>query len=200
MEPRKTLSRKNTEPKRLSRTSQDFGSSNEKRLSKKISSSNIPLPTVDKTNKPKNDNNYTDNEIHEMLIDGYFYVPKELWSFIPRKSHIRYFIAGNSPRNERFRVGGFVKNHFTTSDKKMMTIESHRNIKEDQKYVSFPLAYDDVDEIWKKYESHAYVEIHMLNQSLAVKNKRLEKLEAQNKSLNDRLTMLENILRNAVIK
>jgi hypothetical protein len=139
---------------------------------------------------------YTDEDIQKLLSDGYIKVHKSLWDHIPAGSHIRFIKrddGSNLPRNARFKPGGFVKNHFVTDgDQKKIMIETkpHGN-RGDAGYISFPIAYDQVDEIWKKYDRYAFIEIHLIYTSLAQKKKQIEELTA-------RVNKLEEILRAAV--
>lgn len=152
---------------------------------------------------------YSDADVHNHTVaDGYVAVHPALWDHIPGGAHIRYIKKddGNGlPRNERFKPGGFVKNHYTNKDgKKMFMLETipggQQKNEGGRNYISFPVAYENIDELWKKYDRFAFVEIHLMYNSLAVKKQQIESLEAKNMELDQRLTLLENILRNAIKK
>ncbi len=139
---------------------------------------------------------YTDAIIQTML-DGYIIVHPSMWDYIPTGAHVRYFKKVNKPRTEKFKPGGFVKNHFTGEDgKKFIMLETKPGGKRgDYKYVQFPVAYEDVEELWKKYDRTAFIEIHLISTSLAQKKKQIEdlttrvaKLETLLAGLVDRLT------------
>src|SRR5271170_1085230 len=81
--------------------------------------------------KKKSLRTYTDEEIQNLTSEGYIKVHHTLWDHIPVGAYIRYIKADNGrgkDRNARFKMGGFVRNHFITdSDKKAMTIENKPN-------------------------------------------------------------------------
>jgi hypothetical protein len=135
-----------------------------------------------------------------MLSNGYIAVHPQLWDFLPTGSHVRYVkkaISGDLPRCERFCPGGFVRNHFTSAGKKMLTLgSSAQNITGG---MSFPLAYDEIEELWKKYDPGAFIEIHLIRGSLAEKKTQIDSLLATNAmlikrvdSLTSRVIALEN--------
>ncbi len=134
----------------------------------------------------------TDEAIHELLT-GYIGIHPQLWDHIAVGSHIRYFKKGPEQKNDRFKSGGFVRNHFITEEgKKMMMIETRIGGKRGEAgYVSFPLAYETIDTLYKKYDRGAFIEIHLIYGSLAQKKQQIEKLE-------ERVTLLENILKGLV--
>lgn len=153
---------------------------------------NIPNTQTESKTNPRE---YTEQEIHNLLSDGYIVIHPSLWDYIPNGSHIRYVKKGEGSRSTRFRPGGFVKSHFTTSDdKKMMMIESRVGGKPgDAGYISFPIAYTDIEELWKKYDRYAFIEIHLIYSSLAQKKQQIE-------DLTTRVNRLESILMGLVQK
>lgn len=156
-----------------------------------------PAPAKQKPNE-KAPIVYTDEKIQELLSDGYIKVTSSLWDYIPTGSHIRYLKrddGSGAPKSKRFKPGGFVRSHFVTEDgKKMLMIENKPNGKRgDPGYVTFPVAYEDVEELWKKYDRFAFIEIHLIYVSLAQKKKQIEELSA-------RVKTLEDILRSVVKK
>jgi len=46
-------------------------------------------------------------------------------------------------------------------------------------HVTYPLAYDEIDELWKKYDAGAFIEIHLIYGSLQRKEKKIAELEAR---------------------
>lgn len=127
---------------------------------------------------------YTDMDIQTML-DGYINVHPSLWDHLPNGAHMRYFKKGPQARTERFKPGGFIKNRFTNAEgKKFIMVETIPGGKGGAGYIQFPLAYEDINQLWKKYDHGAFIEIHLISTSLAQKKKQIEELTA-------RLTKLE---------
>lgn len=175
-------------------------------------------PTVDKPpvetrppaeNKPAKTfgKKYTEADVQGLLTEGYMSIIPELWDKIPTGAHIRYTKKDTGeklPRCERFRPGGFVRCHWKHENGgKMLTLEtipggSYYN--KGGNYISFPVAYDDIDELWKKYDHTSYIEIHLIKNSLSLKNQDINKLKEQVADLENRLSNLEDILRNAIRK
>jgi hypothetical protein len=140
------------------------------------------IPTMEpKQVKKGPSRDYSSDEILDMLSDGYINLHQALWDYIPYGAHIRFFKRSDSenlPRNKRFRPGGFIKSHFVTSEgRKMIMLETKPGgTKGEPGYISFPMGYDDIGEIWKKYDKHAFIEIHLIYSSLAQKKKQIEDL------------------------
>lgn len=159
-----------------------------------------PVPTTPQVKNPtpaaKSETvgkKYTEEDIQKLLSNGYISVHPALWDHIPTGAHIRYVKKddGNKKsRAERFKPGGFVRSHFSTDEgKKMLMIETRPGgARGEPGYISFPLAYEDVDELWKKYDRYSFIEIHLIYTSLAQKKKQIEDLAA-------RVNKLEEILR-----
>jgi hypothetical protein len=150
-------------------------------------------PTANVSNKTTNKTTYetkiyTDAEITTAL-EGYIYVHSSLWDHLPAGAHIRFVKKGTESRGTRFKPGGFVKNHFTNEEgKKFLMIETKPNGRHgEQGYFKFPIAYEDVEELWKKYDRKVFIEFHLISQSMAHKKKQIEDLTA-------RIAKLENIL------
>lgn len=149
---------------------------------------------------------YSDQDIHEILSDGYILIIPQLWDHIPPGAHIRYIKKGETPRSERFRPGGFVKSHFVADNAKMLMLETRIcGKKDDAGYTTFPVAYADIDELWKKYDRGAFIEIHLINNSLAQKKQYIDdlttKLADQKKQIDEltaRINTLEGILKRAI--
>lgn len=151
-----------------------------------------PAPSVKtggKVPKKPEGKKYTEEDIQNLLSEGYISVHPSLWDYIPTSAHIRYVkkdkMHDGSSRAERFKPGGFVRNHFTTDEgKKMMMLETRPGGKQGEHgYISFPIAYEDVEELWKKYPRESFIEIHLIYTSLAHKKKQIEELEARIKKL-----------------
>lgn len=169
-----------------------FSKSLQQNIPNSTNTQNIPNTQTESKTNPRE---YTEQEIHNLLSDGYIVIHPSLWDYIPNGSHIRYVKKGDGSRSTRFRPGGFVKSHFTTSDdKKMMMIESRVGGKPgDAGYISFPIAYTDIEELWKKYDRYAFIEIHLIYSSLAQKKQQIE-------DLTTRVNRLESILMGLVQK
>lgn len=167
------------------------------------------VPEIQKAviDKPyKGGKKYTENEIHDLTVQsGYIVVHPQLWDHIPTSAHVRFVKKDDGSglsRSERFKPGGFVRNHFTTGEKKMMMLASspYGDAARPEGYISFPVAYDDIEELWKKYDKNSFVEIHLIHNSLALKKQQIEILEAQNREMSNRIAVLEEILKNAIRK
>ena len=124
---------------------------------------------------------YTDEEIAEMLSGGYINIIRDIWEFLPVGSHLRFFKKAGATRNERFRPGGFIKKQYETPEgKKILLMETICNGRADMPdYFTYPMAYDDLSEIWKRYPEECFVEIHLINNSLAKKSKQIADLDAR---------------------
>ena len=133
---------------------------------------------------------YTNAEISEMLSSGYLTIHRSMWEYIPVGSHIRYYKKGLVDRRLMFRPGGFIRSHFTTSEgRHMMMLESIIGGKNtDGGYIAFPMAYDDIDELFKKYPRDSFIETHLIYSSLAQKKKQIEDLEHRLHNLEKLLT------------
>lgn len=139
---------------------------------------------------------YTEEEIAS-LLQSYIIVHRSLWDHIPIGSHIRYLKkqkpGENKPIGERFKPGGFVKTHFTKNDKKFLLVGSQlskKSLAAGKKVPTFPIAYEDIEVLWKKYDRATFVEISLMHNSLAKKDmqikeltRRVEQLERQIKEL-----------------
>ena len=136
---------------------------------------------------------YTEAEINEMTSSaGYFIVHPEMWDHIATGSHIRYMKkdkGDGKSSGERFKPGGFVRNHFETDlGKKMLMIENKPHGNKDMPgYITFPIAYEDVEILWKKYDRGSFIEIHLIHQSLLQKKEQIRDLTARVEALEKRL-------------
>lgn len=140
---------------------------------------------------------YTTQDVQDMLLDGYISVHPDLWDRIPSGSHIRYIKRDDGQelsREKRFKPGGFVRNHFENKngEKSIMIETVPGGSNKNPNYISFPIAYKNTEEIWKKYDRSAFIEIHLITNSLAQKKQQIDKLT-------ERVQVLENILK-ALIK
>jgi hypothetical protein len=136
---------------------------------------------------------YTEENIQELLSEGYINVHPSLWDQIPVGAHVRYVKrdVDNSglTHAERFKPGGYVRNHTATAEgKKLIILETRqRGRPGDPGYSSFPVAYEDIEELYKKYDKDVVIEIHLIYTSLAQKKKQIEDLEARIKKLEDQV-------------
>lgn len=131
--------------------------------------------------------------MHELTTNGYFAVHPGLWDYLPKGSHVRYQILGEGPAGARFRSGGYVRNHYTAPDEsKVIYLENFPAVgKNKPGHVSFPVSVKSIELLWKKYDEAAFVELHLITNSLAMKQQEIEALKT-------RVTTLENILRKAI--
>lgn len=141
---------------------------------------------------------YSDEEIRG-LLSGYIQVPKSLWEYIPNKSHIRYYRKGeahnrtDANRNNNFKLGGFVRCQTSVKNTTAFTLEtipgsciscgSSPEYTTRGNIVTYSIQYNEIDEIWKKYDQSAFIELHMIYNSISRQNKRIEELEAKIKAL-----------------
>lgn len=143
-------------------------------------------------NRPKK--TYNEEEISTLLDNGYISVDATMWKNILPGSHIRYLIKGSESIGERFRPGGFVRNSYRNdNDKDIIMLETKPGGKhgENYNYACWPVALESVEKIWKKYDRHNFIEISMIKEALAEKNKQIE-------LLTERVTTIESILTNLV--
>lgn len=132
----------------------------------------------------KSPREYTPELVQELLSAGYICVHPALWDHIPNGAHIRYVKKPGPgkqlPQYKRFKPGGFIKSHFESKGKKMLMIETKPGGRQGQHgYINFPIAYEDIEELWKKYDRDAFIEIHLIYSSLAQKKKQIEELMAR---------------------
>jgi len=148
----------------------------------------IPLP-VSPANNSIATAKYTDEAIKQLLA-GYILVSPTLYDYIPLGAHIRYFRRDRkaNSRNDTFKLGGFVQRHYKNNDKSMLMLETvpgscvscgHEPAYKLNNHVTYPLAYDEIDELWKKYDAGAFIEIHLIYGSLQRKEKKIAELEAR---------------------
>lgn len=138
-------------------------------------------------NKPKR-RIYSEADIQAKL-EGYINVHRSLWDRIPTGAHVRYFKKHGTSRIDKFRPGGFVKSHYTDKNgKPFIMLENKPGHGADNKdYASFPVAYEDIDELWKKYDNRSFIEMHLISISLAQKKKQIDDLTARVTKLEQRL-------------
>jgi hypothetical protein len=125
-------------------------------------------------------------------LEGYINVHRSLWDHIPSGAHIRYIKKGDEDRSKRFKPGGFVKNHFMSNDGvKFMMIETKPNGKPGERgYISFPISYDNIAELWKKYDRNVFIEMHLTSTSLTQKKRQIDELSLRIKKIETALNML----------
>lgn len=157
---------------------------------------------------------YTDIQIQELLADGYMLVLPQLWDRIPKGAHIMYFTTGDAPKCERFNTGGFVNWHLIPNETglKEFKLESRLNGAGFPGHRYYNVKYDDIDELWKKYDAASFVEVYLIRGSLIAKSKQIEELKiqckelivqnteltAQCEKLSSRIEVIENILREVI--
>jgi hypothetical protein len=140
---------------------------------------------------------YTKEEIDNLLTDDYFNVPSKYWKSIPIGAHIRVFkraaVCGSDSRGARFRPGGFVKSHMMRGEEHIIVLETILHGKEERGNIVFPMSTLDLDEIWKKTDRNAYIEITLMSETI-------RKYESENKNLKNRVDKMEKILKVVVEK
>lgn len=139
-------------------------------------SSREPKPQVAPTKAIKE---YSDTDIKELLSSDYLLIHPSLYDHVPIGSHIRYFTIGVEAPNKRFHRGGFVRGRKEENDVKYFVLSYSKYNNTGKFFVS----YESLEQLWKKYATDAYIEIHMISASLAEKNTRIERLEALVKKL-----------------
>lgn len=118
---------------------------------------------------------YTEEDITKMTAENYFIVPRDQWTNIPIRAHIRYLRAGDGPRGERFRVGGYVKHKYGLA----FTLETTPGGSKanNPRYTSFPVQLPEVETIWKKFDSGSFIELQIINNALEQKNQQIAELQ-----------------------
>lgn len=181
--------------------------------------STVPVTGSSHTNTSgKQGKVYTDQIIADKLV-GYIHVHPSLWDHVPIGAHVRYIKkddGSKKSRADRFKPGGFVQKHIQSNNKKMIMLETSPGLNRfsNNNYMSFPVAYDSIEELWKKYDRNTVIEIQLIQSSLAKKVQQINDLNQQVSALKDtnensarqisdlttRITFLENVLRNSVLK
>lgn len=134
---------------------------------------------------------YTNEEIHKLTTEGYLLIHASLWDHIPKCAHIRYMKVGTQEPGVRFKPGGFVKSHINGKDGPSFVITTSPSKSASNSGnvdVSFVVPYKNIEYLWKKYDYSAYIEVHLIHNSLARK-------DAQIVDLNDRVRALESMLK-----
>lgn len=135
-------------------------------------------------------NSYTTEGIKKLLL-GYIVVHPSYWDHIALGTHIRYYRKDSSvkDKNARFKPGGYVKRKFVSKDgDKMFVIESKKGGKKArEEYMSFPLAYKSIEELWKKYDDNNFIEMNLVQNSITGSKTDI-------KSISGRLDHLEKIV------
>lgn len=147
---------------------------------------------------------YTDEEIKEKL-NGYFQVSPALWDHVPAGAHVRYFKkqepGENLTRAERFVTGGFVH-----ANPVQISVTGHKKDKamqlgqkppfgkdaggKDAGGKKFPVRYDTIEELWKKYDFHAFVELVLIANSLTDMRQKIDELTSEVQTMKDKYNML----------
>lgn len=145
--------------------------------------------TPKKSQQSAKQSKYTDAEISSLLADGYTKIQKDQWDYIPSGAHLRFFkIDDGTPKNTRFRPGGYVKTHIVAADgRKMFMMETKRGGHDGDGYIKYPMAYEDLAEVWKRYPQDSFIEMTMLYKILAQKQKQIDELVKRVESLESRI-------------
>lgn len=139
--------------------------------------------------------NYTDDEIRDLVSDGYTLIPPDMWENIPVGAHVRFVKRDKGegkPLGERFKPGGFLAKHFEKDGKAMAILETKPGGKRGQPgYVSFPIVFEALEAIWKKHSDDVTVEMHLIHNSLAQKKRQIDELMTTVAALTARIEALE---------
>ena len=113
----------------------------------------------------------------DLLADGYFLVPAELWGRLHAGDVISYTRL-NSPGKS---YGGKIVGVFSVDDTTKLKIRSER------KPVEWCESLLELEEVWKRYARGSEIEFSMIMFSLAEKNKKLEEAFAEIRYLKEKL-------------
>jgi hypothetical protein len=118
----------------------------------------------------------------ELLGDGYFCIPAELWGRLHVGDVISY-VRSSTPEKS---YGGKIVGVFTTDGVAKLKLRSERS----------PAEWCDslcsLDEVWKKYSRGSEIEFSMVMLSLVEKNKRLTEMSDRLQELTDHVRDLES--------
>jgi hypothetical protein len=73
-----------------------------------------------------------DDKIKDLIGEGYIYVHKSLWDYIPPGAHVKFIKKGEGGQSaaERFSQGGFVRKHFCNQEgKKFLLLETRPGVR-----------------------------------------------------------------------
>jgi hypothetical protein len=142
--------------------------------------------TGDEAVAQDNEREYSAEEINKLTSEGYIIVHPGLWDHIAPGSHVRYVRRDDGTgksRGKRFKPGGFVRNHFIDDGgRRMFTIDNRYKLGGKRAFpgqVSYSLAYDHIETLWKKYDKLSFIEIYLVHNSLAQKKQQIESLLAR---------------------
>lgn len=116
---------------------------------------------------------YTDEEIAD-LLQGYISVPKRYYERIKERMHVRWYGTDG-----KFRRGAFVKNIHTRDGERYIQLETEYDPKKKsgKTYKTFGVAFKDIDKLYKKIDSRAYLEVDLISIQLRSMVKRIDQLE-----------------------
>lgn len=122
-------------------------------------------------------------------LEGYIRIPKHMWNFIPMRARLRVIkVAGedatNESRESRFRLGGQLVSRTTTDDGADTTIILRWGTG------AMKLRYSEIEELWKRYDNGAFIELHMIAASLMQKGKQIDALMAAQQDVGKKLQLL----------
>ena len=127
----------------------------------------------------------------EIIKSGYIIVHPSLWDYLPAGAHVQF-----TEKSGRFNRGGFIKCHYIDSaGERALIINTTCRYKDRPANTAAPRAcvpvsvqYQQIDTLWMKYDMSAFIEIHLIYNSLAQKKQQIVDLQA-------RVTALEAALR-----
>lgn len=107
--------------------------------------------------------------------DGYLFICKELYAFIPVGSNILYKVKESKEKP----IGGTITHN---ADAKIAVVSPQENnlrsgVAATSSKSPTAITYADIAELWKRYDDRAFVEIHLIANSLAQKKKQIEDLK-----------------------
>lgn len=117
---------------------------------------------------------YTPTEIAQKL-DGYIPVPSNLWSKLPRGSHVRYIKT-----DQAFKPGGFVCS-FTIKDDNRRVLQLKNSFNENAaNFSKWFLDLSTVKVLYKKIHYSSYIEVEMIKQMLKTHSEDIRALKEEN--------------------
>jgi hypothetical protein len=118
----------------------------------------------------------------EIIKSGYIIVHSSLWDYLPAGAHVQF-----TESDGRFNRGGFIKCHYIDSaGERALIINTTCRYKDRPANTAAPRAcvpisvrYSQIDTLWKKYDMNAFIEIHLIYNSLAQKKQQITELQAR---------------------
>lgn len=148
----------------------------------------------------KKSRTYTMEDIKNLTTTGYIDLDPILFEYIPNGAYVRYVKKDDGSGlsfEQRFRGGGYVKFHYEKNSEKFMVLENRPGGNDKNLgYVSFIVAYNKIEKLWKKFDKDAYIELYMISNSMANKEKQIRELNAKVYKLEQMLVLLQKAIIN----